>query len=104
MEKTIKKQTWLSVLFGINEGINNEYDDVILSPEQIEAQNRANALGRTTEKAIVTEEKKSSNNGGFSNGLKINSRTLGNMRNIVAGKTTIEEQVEKSQKDGNEKV
>lgn len=100
MEKITKKPTLLSVLFGINEGINNEYDDVILAPEQIEAQNRANEMGKNTEQPIVTEGNKSSKSGGFSAGLK--SDTLGKMKDIADGKTTVKNQV-KENKPGIEK-
>lgn len=65
MKKVLEKPTWflaLEEMFGRNE--INEEDPQITDPTLVESHMSVDKKGKITEKPIVTEGRKSSNNGG----------------------------------------
>lgn len=97
MEKVLKKPTWFSALaevFGNNE---IKEDSQITDPTLVESHMSVDKKGKITEQPIVTEGNKSSKSGGFSAGLK--SDTLGKMKDVAEGKTTLKNQAQKTKSD-----
>ena len=94
MEQVVRKQSIFSILFGNNDNIENE--DVKITDENlIKAMENADKMGEKTIESVVTENKASKNDGGFSNikTEKEMKKTLEKMRkNLENQKAKLENQ------------
>lgn len=96
------KLTWRDLIkdfFGVNE-IEEDLTEELKKSHLYDTMNKLDKMAEAFNTPINCEENKSSKSGGFSAGLK--SDTLGKMKDIADGKTTVKNQVEKN-KPGIEK-